>query len=56
VLRWAWRFASAKPPYAYTIISAAFSIDAGIFYANPQGGSQQAFRRMMMTKAIQYAF
>ena len=33
MLCWAWRFASAKPPYAYAIISAAFSIDAGIFYA-----------------------
>jgi len=34
VLHWTWLFASAKPPYAYAIISVDFSIDVGMFYAN----------------------
>jgi hypothetical protein len=29
----AWRFGSAKPPCAYAIISVAFSMVAGMFYA-----------------------
>jgi hypothetical protein len=29
----AWRFARAKPPYTYAIISVDFSIDEDMFYA-----------------------